>query len=114
MTKFLPTEFSAALRRFAAGLALVLVLAAPAAAADTQPLVSPAWLNSHLRDANLVVLDIRSAIDGSKPETFAQGHIPGAVHSDYDKAGWRVTRNNVPFMVPTLSLIHISEPTRPY
>ena len=52
-------------------------------------------------DANLVVLDIRSAIDGSKPETFAQGHIPGAVHSDYDKAGWRVTRNNVPFMVPT-------------
>ena len=48
-----------------------------------------------------MVLDIRSAIDGSKPETFAQGHIPGAVHSDYDKAGWRVTRNNVPFMVPT-------------
>ena len=28
-------------------------------------------------------------------------HIPGSVHSDYDKAGWRVTRNNVPFMVPT-------------
>jgi thiosulfate/3-mercaptopyruvate sulfurtransferase len=24
------------------------------------------------------------------------------VHSDYDKAGWRVTRNNVPFMVPTV------------
>ena len=23
------------------------------------------------------------------------------MHSDYDKAGWRVTRNNVPFMVPT-------------
>ena len=101
MTKFLPTEFSAALRRFAGGLALALVLAAPAAAADTQPLVSAAWLNGHLRDANLVVLDIRSAIDGSKPETFAQAHIPGAAHSDYDKAGWRVTRNNVPFMVPT-------------
>ena len=48
-----------------------------------------------------MVLDIRSAIDGSTPETFAQGHIPGAVHSDYDKGGWRVTRNNVPFMVPT-------------
>ncbi len=37
----------------------------------------------------------------ASPKTFAQGHIPGAVHSDYDKAGWRVTRNNVPFMVPT-------------
>jgi thiosulfate/3-mercaptopyruvate sulfurtransferase len=101
MTNFLPAEFSATLRRFAAGLALALVLAAPAAAADTQPLVSAAWLNGHLRDANLVVLDIRSAIDGSKPETFAQAHIPGAAHSDYDKAGWRVNRNNVPFMVPT-------------
>src|SRR6185437_12034939 len=53
--------------------------------------------------------DIRSAIDGSKPETFAQGHIPGAVHSDYDKAGWRVTRNNVPFMVPTTADLEIDE-----
>ena len=67
----------------------------------TQPLVSVEWLNSHLRDANLVVLDIRSAIDGGGAEAYAQAHIPGAVHSDYDKAGWRVTRNNVPFMVPT-------------
>jgi thiosulfate/3-mercaptopyruvate sulfurtransferase len=89
------------MRKIFAALALTLALAAPAVAADVQPLVSVAWLNSHLRDANLVVLDIRSAIDGSKPETFAQGHIPGAVHSDYDKGGWRVTRNNVPFMVPT-------------
>ena len=105
MKKFFPVELPAALRRLAAGLsfalALAFMLSAPAAAADAQPLVSPAWLNGHLHDANLMVLDIRSAIDGSKPETFAQGHIPGAVHSDYDKAGWRVTRNNVPFMVPT-------------
>jgi len=101
MTKIFPADFSAILRRLAAALALVFIITAPAMAADAQPLVSPAWLNAHLRDQNLVVLDIRSAIDGSKPETFAQGHIPGAVHSDYDKAGWRVTRNNVPFMVPT-------------
>ena len=87
--------------RFAAGLALALACAAPAAAADTQPLVTPVWLNSHRAELGLVVLDIRSAIDGSTPETFAKGHIPGAVHSDYDKGGWRVTRNNVPFMVPT-------------
>ena len=64
--------------------------------------MTPAWLNSHLHDPNLVVLDIRSAIDGSKPETFAQGHIPGAVHSDYDQGGWRVTVHNVPFMLPSL------------
>ncbi len=101
MRKIFAPRFAGALRRFAAALALTLTLAAPAAAADPQPLVSAAWLNSHLRDANLVVLDIRSAIDGSSPEAFAQRHIPGAVRSDYDKGGWRVTRNNVPFMVPT-------------
>ena len=101
MTKIFPAAFPATLRRLTAGLALVLLIAAPAAAADRQLLVTPAWLNAHLHDQNLVVLDIRSAIDGSKPESFAQEHIPGAVHSDYDKAGWRVTRHNVPFMVPT-------------
>ena len=94
-------RFAASLRRLIAGVALIFALAAPAAAAGGEPLVSPAWLSIHLHDANLVVLDIRSAIDGSKPEAFAQGHIPNSVHSDYDKAGWRVTRNNVPFMVPT-------------
>jgi thiosulfate/3-mercaptopyruvate sulfurtransferase len=101
MRKIFAHHIAGILRRLAASLALVLAIAAPAAGADVLPLVSAAWLNGHLHDANLLVLDIRSAIDGSKPAAFAQGHIPGAVHSDYDKAGWRVTRNNVPFMVPT-------------
>jgi thiosulfate/3-mercaptopyruvate sulfurtransferase len=48
------------------------------------------------------VLDIRSAIDGGGAQAYAAGHIPKSVHSDYDKAGWRVTRGNVPFMVPTV------------
>jgi thiosulfate/3-mercaptopyruvate sulfurtransferase len=76
-------------------------LAMSAAGAHAEPLVTPAWLNSNLHDAKVVVLDVRSAIDGSKPEAFAEGHIPGSVHSDYDKGGWRVSRNDVPFMVPT-------------
>jgi thiosulfate/3-mercaptopyruvate sulfurtransferase len=50
----------------------------------------------------VVVLDVRSAIDGGGAEAYASGHIPGAIHSDYDKAGWRVTRGGVPFMLPTL------------
>jgi len=103
MTKFFRSEFSGALRRLAAGLALALAIAAPAAAADGQSLVSVTWLNSHLRDVNLVVLDIRSAIDGGGAKAYAAAHIPGAVYSDYDKGGWRVTRNNMPFMVPTAS-----------
>ena len=95
--------FASHLRQFAAALALALLIAVPAAAADAQPLVSVQWLNSHLRDANLVVLDIRSAIDGGGAKAYAAAHIPGSVHSDYDKAGWRVTRNNVPFMLPTVA-----------
>ena len=33
---------------------------------------------------------------------ISPAHIPGSVHSDYDKAGWRVTRNDVPFMLPSV------------
>ena len=48
------------------------------------------------------MLDVRSAIDGGGAEAYQKGHIPGAIHSDYDKGGWRVTRGGVPFMLPTL------------
>ena len=83
-----------------AGLA-VSVPAAPAMADAVTPLVSPQWLKEHLSGPSIVVLDIRSAIDGGGAQAYASEHIPGAVHSDYDKAGWRVTRNGVPFMLPT-------------
>lgn len=85
-------------------MALGATLTASAAnTADAQPLVSVEWLKSHLNDKDVVVLDIRSAIDGGGAKAFAEAHIPGSVHSDYDKAGWRVTRNNVPFMLPTVA-----------
>jgi len=104
-------QFASACHRLAAraalGLALVLgALTAPSFGADegakVPPLVGVEWLKTHLRDDNLVVLDIRSAIDGGGFNAYKAGHIPGSVHSDYDKAGWRVTRGNVPFMVPTV------------
>ena len=96
-----------AARRFAARLAVGLALVLPALTVPTlgaeavTPLVGVDWLKAHLNDPNLVVLDIRSAIDGGGVKAYEAAHIPGSVHSDYDKAGWRVTRNNVPFMVPT-------------
>jgi thiosulfate/3-mercaptopyruvate sulfurtransferase len=89
-------------RLFTAGLVgLALAFVGPAAGAQAQPLVAVDWLQGHLRDANLVVLDVRSALDGGGETAYAAAHIPGSVHSDYDKAGWRVSRNDVPFMVPT-------------
>lgn len=96
--------FAPIVRRAFAAAALSLALAVPAMAEQkpqAKPLVSVEWLKANLSDRSVVVLDIRSAIDGGGSEAYAAGHIPGSVHSDYDKAGWRVTRNGVPFMVPT-------------
>jgi thiosulfate/3-mercaptopyruvate sulfurtransferase len=90
-----------ALRRLGAAILFSAAMAASAAGAHAEPLVTVQWLNNHRTDPDLVVLDIRSAIDGGGAQAYAAAHIPGSVHSDYDKAGWRVTRNNVPFMVPT-------------
>src|SRR5262250_1684298 len=92
----------AAMRRIAATLFFSAALAASVAGAHAEPLVTAEWLNTHRADQNLVVLDIRSAIDGGGAQAYTAAHIPGSVHSDYDKAGWRVTRNDVPFMVPTV------------
>jgi len=80
-------------RRIVAAAALAAAVASPAAAAD--PLVSVDWLKSHKADANLVVIDVRS-----KEEAYEAGHIPGAISGDFEKAGWRVTRDGVPLSVP--------------
>jgi thiosulfate/3-mercaptopyruvate sulfurtransferase len=92
---------AAAIRRLGAAILFSAAMAASVAGAHAEPLVTTQWLNDHRADSNLVVLDIRSAIDGGGAQAYAAAHIPGSVHSDYDKAGWRVTRSNVPFMVPT-------------
>lgn len=89
---------------FAAALATLAMLGTTfTASAETRPLVSAEWLDANLKAKNLVVLDVRSAIDGGGVKAYTEGHVPGSVHSDYDKAGWRVTRSNVPFMLPTVA-----------
>jgi thiosulfate/3-mercaptopyruvate sulfurtransferase len=92
----------AALVRPVAVLALLAIATFAARAADISPLVSVDWVAQHRGDPQVVVLDVRSAIDGGGAEAYARGHIPGSVHSDYDKGGWRVTRGGVPFMLPTV------------
>jgi thiosulfate/3-mercaptopyruvate sulfurtransferase len=78
-------------RVFAAAILFAATMVAPpASAAPVEPLVSAQWLKDHLRDPQMVVVDVRSG-----DAVYDEGHIPGAVHSDYDKAGWRVTRNDV-------------------
>ena len=81
--------------QFATALALVI---APVVA-FASPLVSPAWLSENLDDAKLVIIDLRNKIDEGSYETFLEGHIPGAIHSDYLKDGWRVGRDGVVWLI---------------
>jgi thiosulfate/3-mercaptopyruvate sulfurtransferase len=96
------SSLTSLLRPLAVAAVVALALAFPAHAEPATPLVSTGWLKQHLKDPDVFVLDVRSAIDGGGAEAYQKGHIPGAIHSDYDKAGWRVTRGGVPFMLPTL------------
>jgi|TARA_X000000950_G_scaffold113214_1_gene142460 thiosulfate/3-mercaptopyruvate sulfurtransferase len=78
---------------------LFLVTAMTAASAAT-PLVDAGWLSGKLNDDKLVLIDLRNKIDGGSYDTYLEGHIPSAVHSDYLKDGWRVGRGDVVGLLP--------------
>jgi thiosulfate/3-mercaptopyruvate sulfurtransferase len=96
------------LRRLAALLiiACFAVPSAPAHAADAAsgPLVDAAWAVAHIGQDDVRFLDIR----GGGGDEFAAGHIPGAVFSDYFRAGWRTTNaDGTPGMLPPLADLEI-------
>jgi thiosulfate/3-mercaptopyruvate sulfurtransferase len=47
-----------------------------------------------------VILDIRSVVDGGARTAYEAGHIPGAVHTDYVKDGWRATKGMAAGLLP--------------
>ena len=75
--------------------------AQPQAEVQVQPLVDAAWLSEHLDD--VIVLDVRSDGGGGNTETYATGHIAGAIHSAYGQNPWRVTRDSGPGMLPPMA-----------
>lgn len=68
------------------GLLGLVLTTLPATAAD--PLVSIDWVKANLGKPGIVLLDVTSGGGRSKAD-FAAAHIPGAVYTDYAKAGWR-------------------------
>jgi len=55
---------------------------------DASPLVSPEWLDAHIDDPRVVVIDASWFLPGAErdPRTeFTQGHIPGAVFFGIDE-----------------------------
>ena len=88
------------MRRLFIQLTTVLTLVLAPIVAFASPLVSPDWLSEKLDDNDVVVIDLRNKIDNGSYETFLEGHIPGAIHSDYLREGWRVSRDGVVGLLP--------------
>jgi thiosulfate/3-mercaptopyruvate sulfurtransferase len=64
-----------------------------------QPLVSAEWLSRRLADPGIAILDVRIA-GQDWCGAFEQGHIPGAIFTDYAKDGWRATKGMAVGMLP--------------
>ena len=77
-----------------------LFLVTAVTAATATPLVDSAWLADKLGDDRLVLIDLRNKLDGGSYDTYLEGHIPSALHSDYLKDGWRVGRDDVVGLLP--------------
>jgi thiosulfate/3-mercaptopyruvate sulfurtransferase len=69
---------------------------------DFAGLISPEAVAARLDDPALVIVDIRSAVDGGGRAAYEASHIPGAVHSDYVADGWRAKVGHAPGMLPPL------------
>ncbi|HIF58971.1 MAG TPA: sulfurtransferase [Rhodospirillales bacterium] len=65
------------------------------------PLVNSIWLKKNITNPKVVKIDLRNKIDGGSYQTYLKGHIPGSVHSDYLKDGWRTSKNGVVGLVPS-------------
>lgn len=75
-----------------------LVSTAQAERLTDQPLVDAAWLQDHLGNDSLVVVDVRDAVENALP--YAAGHIPGAISAPYATAGWRQEIQGIPAQFP--------------
>lgn len=88
-------------------LALVALGYAAVAAAGVPPLVDAAWLRDKGAEPGakpgLVILDVRNRLGGGSAEVYRQGHIPGAVYSDYLKDGWRAKVDGVVGQLPPVA-----------
>jgi len=78
----------------------ILLLAAAVMSAQAAPLVDTGWLAGKLDDDKVVLIDLRNKLDGGSYETYLEGHVPSAIHSDYLQDGWRVGRDDVVGLLP--------------
>ncbi len=94
------SAFRTAARAAILGIALVAAAPFARAADDVKPLVDDGWLEQHLGQDDVVVLDLR--VPGK--DGYLGGHIPGSVSAHYPGA-WRAKRDGVSGVLPELSQI---------
>jgi thiosulfate/3-mercaptopyruvate sulfurtransferase len=82
----------------AAAVSFALIGGAQAERLTDEPLVDTAWLQQHLDNDSLVILDVRDAVEGVQP--YATGHIPGAISAPYATSGWRQEIQGIPAQFP--------------
>ena len=71
-----------------------------ALAAEVPPLVDAAWVKANAARPEVVILDVRNKLGKASARSYRAGHIPGAVYSDYLRAGWRKKVEGVPGQLP--------------
>ena len=99
------------MRRIAFVLGMLCISTGAAGAAEITPLVDPlvdplvnvAWIKANGQRPEVVILDVRNKLGGGSEEAYREGHIPGAIYSDYLAAGWRGKVDGVPAQLPPVS-----------
>ena len=91
------------MNRILSGVLALFLTVAAATGALAKPLVGVDWLADNLDRDDIVLIDLRNKIDGGSYDTYLEGHIPTAIHSDYLKDGWRVGRDDVVGLLPEAS-----------
>lgn len=89
--------------RFLAFIVVVLLTVASTASRAATPLVDVDWIKANGQAPGVVVLDLRNKLGKGSKESYLQGHIPGAVYSDYLKDGWRTKVDGVPGQLPPVA-----------
>lgn len=78
----------------AMGAAFIATIGFAGQAMAAEPLVDAAWVKANIGKPNVVFLDTRPKV------AYLRGHIPGAVHTNYGKDGWRVKKGKVVGLLP--------------
>ena len=68
----------------------ITLLAIAGMANAASPLVDVNWVLANTGKPGVVFLDVGGRLGGASKTTFMRAHIPGAIWTDYLKAGWRI------------------------